>query len=288
MSFNTNEVKGAYPDLVFPYQEAVPDALLANPLFATIAGNIEGDKPYIRVPYMKTDPNAGFVKEGAVIQDGGGALDEVLITTGKIATIVTQSNESASFNQASQLIAAGVSRSIINAADNAILNNPKADNAETQNGPVGLLNTEGLATATVTPEKATGAVNGLVDAVAKMKATIGTNGGTPTAIIVNPVTESLLRTLHTSDGGSLLIDPTRADALSLHGLPIIVNKAMPDNKLFMVSASEIVAAAGSVTLAVSTDVLFNSDSLVRRATWRIGAKPVHANRLGLITVQEAQ
>ena len=58
----TNNLKSLYPDQVFVYAEAVPDALIANPLVATVAGEIEGDAPRVRVPYIKTDPTAGFGK----------------------------------------------------------------------------------------------------------------------------------------------------------------------------------------------------------------------------------
>lgn len=274
----TNNLKSLYPDQVFAYNEAVPDALIANPLVATVAGEIEGDAPRVRVPYIKTDPTSGFVKEGADITDGGGELDEVLISTGKIATVVKQSNESASFETASQLIAAGVSRSIVTSADNAFLNNAKNEDTDAQNGPVGILNTEGIPATQTTGE-------GIVDAVADAKAAIGGNGGIPTAIVANYAVEAILRKLKTTDGRGLLIDPVEAGELSIHGLPVIVNRAMPDNTLLVVSAGEIVAAVGTVNLAVSTDALFTSDSLIRRATWRIGAKVIHPNRLAKLTIE---
>ena len=274
----TNNLKSLYTDQVFVYTEAVPDALIANPLVATVAGEIEGDAPRVRVPYIKTDPTAGFVKEGADITDGGGELDEVLISTGKIATVVKQSNESASFETASQLIASGVSRSIVTSADNAFLNNAKSEDTDAQDGPVGILNTEGIPATQTTGE-------GIVDAVADAKAAIGGNGGIPTAIVVNYAVEAILRKLKTTDGRGLLIDPVESGELSIHGLPVIVNRAMPDNTLLIVSAGEIVAAVGTVNLAVSTDALFTSDSLIRRATWRIGAKVIHANRLAKLTIK---
>lgn len=274
----TNNLKSLYSDQVFAYTEAVPNALIANPLVATVAGEIEGDAPRVRVPYIKTDPTAGFVKEGADITDGGGELDEVLISTGKIATVVKQSNESASFETASQLIAAGVSRSIVTSADNAFLNNAKSDDTDAQNGPVGILNTEGIPATQTTGE-------GIVDAVADAKAAIGGNGGIPTAIVANYAVEATLRKLKTTDGKGLLIDPVEAGELSIHGLPVIVNRAMPDNTLLVVSAGEIVAAVGTVNLAVSNDALFTSDSLIRRATWRIGAKVIHPKRLAKLTIK---
>lgn len=275
----TSDQKSLYPDQVFTYTEVVPEALLLNPAVATIAGEIEGDKPMVRVPYIKTDPVATFVAEGAEIPDGGGMLDEVTLTTGKLALLIQRSNESTTFNMPSQLIAAGVSRAIVNQADAALLTNAKASDSEQQNGPVGLLNIDGLTALTR-------AATDIVDAVADAKATIGAKGATPTAVIVGYGMEAALRKLKDTTGKALLIDPTRADALTLHGLPVIVNKAMPDKTLFVVAAAEIVAAAGPVKLNASDAAVFNRDSVQQRATWRIGYKPIHADRLVKITVTE--
>lgn len=279
-TMTTSDQKSLYPDQVFTYTEVVPEALLLNPAVATIAGEIEGDKPMVRVPYIKTDPVATFVAEGAEIPDGGGMLDEVTLTTGKLALLIQRSNESTTFNMPSQLIAAGVSRAIVNQADAALLTNAKASNSEQQNGPVGLLNIDGLTALT-------SAATDIVDAVADAKATIGAKGATPTAVIVGYGMEAALRKLKDTTGKALLIDPTRSDALTLHGLPVIVNKAMPDKTLFVVAAAEIVAAAGPVKLNASDAAVFNRDSMQQRATWRIGYKPIHADRLVKITVTEA-
>ena len=272
----TNDLKGLYPDKSFKYSEAVPSALIVDPRIVTVAGVIEGDAPTIRVPYIKTDPTSGFVAEGAEIADGGGTLDEVLIATGKIATIVRQSNESASFESASQLIAAGVSRSIVTSADTAFLNN-------TGDGPKGILTDTGLIAL-----EATVADNTALDAIADAKAKIGANGGTATALVMNHGTEAMFRKMKTSEGLVLLIDPTRGDALTLHGLPVIVNKAMPDNTILVASAAEIVAAVGDVKLTTSDQALFTYDSIIRRATWRIGAKAVHPDRLAKITITDGE
>ena len=279
-TMTTTDQKSLYPDQVFTYTEVVPEALLLNPAVATMAGAIEGDKPMVRVPYIKTDPVATFVAEGAEIPDGGGMLDEVTLTTGKLALLIQRSNESASFNMPSQLIAAGVSRAIVNQADAALLTNAKATGSDEQNGPVGLLNIDGVTTATSAP-------NDIVDAVADAKATIGAKGATPTAVIVGYEMEAALRKLKDTTRKALLIDPTRSDALTLHGLPVIVNKAMPDKTLFVVAAAEIVAAAGPVKLNASDAAVFNRDSVQQRATWRIGYKPIHADRLVKITVTAA-
>ena len=87
-TMTTTDQKSLYPDQVFTYTEVVPEALLLNPAVATMAGEIEGDKPMVRVPYIKTDPVATFVAEGAEIPDGVGMLDEVTLTTGKLALLI--------------------------------------------------------------------------------------------------------------------------------------------------------------------------------------------------------
>lgn len=274
----TTDQKGIYPDQTFNYYEAVPEALIVNPLITTVAGVIEGDRPLIRVPYVKTDPTSGFVAEGAEIPDGGGVLDEVLVSSGKIALLLQQSNESRSFQSAEELISAGVSRSIMNRADALLLgNNPTGDDMT----PKGLLHVDGI-TEVTTPEA------GIVDAVADAKATIGANGGDPTAIVVGYQMDATLRKLKDTTGKGLLIDPTHGGDLTLHGLPVIVNQGMENDSILIVSAKEVVAAVGRITLTDSDSAVFNRDSVQRRATWRIGWKPVHANRLAKISVTSSK
>ncbi|MFT8652342.1 MAG: phage major capsid protein [Bifidobacterium aquikefiri] len=278
MSFTTTEQKGLYPDLTFPYTDAVPDALIVNPAIATVAGIIEGDKPQIRVPYVKTDPTSGFTAEGSEIADGGGVLDEVLVTTGKIATIVTQSNESATFSTASQLIASGVSRSITTSANGAFLTNPAASTL----GSTGLLNTTGM----LTPDAA--ALADIIDLIADTRAQIETNGGTPTAILVSPLVEAALRKLKDATGGTYILgNPSQNNALSIFALPVIANKSITANTLLIDSAAEVVAAVGNINVASSTDAAFTSDSIVRRATWRIGHNVIHPDRLAKLTITAA-
>jgi HK97 family phage major capsid protein len=282
MSFNTTNQKGIYSDLVFPYVEAVPDALIVNPAIATVAGIIEGDKPQIRVPYVKTDPSSGFTAEGSEITDGGGVLDEVLVTTGKIATIVTQSNESATFSTASQLIASGVSRSIATSANGAFLTNPIATGSNPQLGSIGLLNTTGM----LTPDAV--ALAGIIDLIADTRAQIETNGGTPTAILVSPLVEAALRKLKDTTGGTYILgNPSQNNALSIFALPVIANKSITANTLLIDSAAEVVAAVGNIHVASSTDAAFTSDSIVRRATWRIGHNVIHPDRLAKLTITAA-
>lgn len=269
------QLKGLYPDAVFPYQEAAPMALLSDPRVASFAAIIEGDAPRLRVPFVKTPPTAGFVREGMEIPDGGGWLDEISINTGKLALIVCRSNESTKFNTATQLVSSGISTAMSEQADWALLNNPKAADPDEQNGSIGLLLTEGMVTVTAGNE------NDIVAAVADAKAQVGTNGGIPTAILCNYNTEADLRKLWAASG-YVLADATRADAISIHGVPVIVNKAMPDNKLFMVSAHEIPFASTGVQMATSSEANFLKDGTVYRATWRFGAKIVHPNRCAII------
>lgn len=275
----TTPQKGLYPDSVFNYAEAVPGSLVLNPAVATVAGQVAGDEPQLRVPYIKTEFVAGFTPEGEEISDGGGELDEVLVNTAKVATIVTQSNESATFQTASQLIAAGVSRSLVTKADSAFLLNAKAEEGQPQLGSVGLLNLDGLTSIEDV------AFANLVDEIAQSKATVEALGGTPTAILTSPALSARLRTLKSTDGGTYVLgSPTESGQLSIFSLPVVVSRFVPDDTLVIVSASELVAAVGDVKLAVSTDAKFTSDSIVRRATWRIGFNLVHADRIVKLVV----
>ena len=74
------------PDVTaFVPGNVVPDALILNT--ATVVGQIEGDEPAIRVPFVADDGVVGFVAEGAEIPDADQDFDEVVVLTGKVAAL---------------------------------------------------------------------------------------------------------------------------------------------------------------------------------------------------------
>ena len=97
-----NSTKAWSPDLtaVAP-TDAVPDALvLATSL---VVGRVEGDEPAVRVQYVDDD-TAGFVAEGAAIDEAEPDLAEVLVHTGKVAQLIRLSREQFTQPNASSLL----------------------------------------------------------------------------------------------------------------------------------------------------------------------------------------
>ncbi|WP_409480546.1 phage major capsid protein [Micrococcus luteus] len=285
--------KGLYPDQTFIAHEVLPDALLFE--LATIAGAIEGDAPAIRVPYVSADPTVGFVAEGEEIGVVDPELDEVLVRTAKLAHIVRQTNESAAHSDASELLSLSMTRAMTTKANTALFTNPivRADAKDSTSAvlqPIGLLNSPGLAEGTGDNvhhwvlDPATNALDPIIDVIAAVES----NGGTPTHITTDPKTWAAISKMKaaTDSHVPLMGAPTAQAQRVLFGLPVIVTPAMAASPgLLITDKNNIIAADSALRLATSDQHFFGSDSLARRATWRIGWTMVHPERTGLLTVE---
>lgn len=135
----TNTPEGWSPNVVSTYN---PDDMLADALIvqaATLAGHVDGDEPAVLVPYVATDPEAGFVPEGEAIPMESVGSAQVAITTDKVAVLTRMSRELTTHPGAAERIANSVRRSVTAKADAAFLGN-------TEN-PTGLFNIDGIPTA---------------------------------------------------------------------------------------------------------------------------------------------
>lgn len=237
---------------------------------ATLAGNVEGDAPQVLVPYVSSDPNAGFVEEGTEITFGGGQLDQVAISTHKIASLSMVSRELVAQKGAAERIAQSMRRAVTANADQAYLNNPSA--------PTGLFQIAGIATA--------GALGTDLFSAYDAVATIEADGGQATHLLMNPTDWGTLSKLPVADGSnqSLLANIHDAAQRSLAGVPVIVHSAVPAGQALMLDSSEVVAAYATLDLARSDDAYFEYDAVGIRATWRIGWEIVRPARLQKLTV----
>lgn len=260
--------KGLYPDQTFLARDVVPDALIFQ--LATIAGNIEGDEPAVRVPFVAEDPTVGFVAEGDPIGEDNPDLDEVLVRTGKLAVISKQSNESATYTDANQLIADSLARAVTVKGNSALLSNPV--------DPTGLLNLAGVVDG--------GTLGENLDVLADAITTVEINGGTASNITMDPASWGAIRNLKAASNSniSLIGSPAEQTARTLYGLPVLVTPQMPAGTVLVSDRREIVAAVGPVKLATSEHAYYGSDSLARRVTWRLGWNVVRANRLAKVSV----
>lgn len=262
------------PDVTaFVPGDVVPDALILNT--ATVVGQIEGDEPAMRVPFVADDGVVGFVAEGAEIPDADQEFDEVVVLTGKVAALGKYSFETLAQPQAARMVVESLSRAVVTKANAAYLGN-----LEAAPGPTGLLNTPGI----IDFETPIGDdLDQLVDAVSFIEL----DGGTATHIIANPTAWATLSKLKrgADSNESLVGAGTVAAERALLGLPVLVTPAMPAGSLLVVDQSGVIGAQGPVRVARSDDAYFSSDSIGVRVTWRLGWKVMHGTRVAKLTIQ---
>lgn len=257
-----------------------PDDMLKEALIvtaATRAGTVEGDEPSLLVPYVSTDPAAGFVAEGELIPLADVGASQIVVTTDKVAVVTRVSHELTSHPKAAERIAKSLRRSITAKADAAFITNAS--------DPTGLLAIAGINTA--------GDLGGATDpnlfAAYDAVAAIEDDGGQATHLLVNPLDWAELCKLPEGTGSnkSLLADVHNAATRSLAGVPVIVHSAITAGTALMLDKSEVVAAYGQLLLARSDDAFFQNDAVAIRATWRIGWNIVRPNRLQKLTIGAA-
>lgn len=272
------------PDVIAAWQFGVmiPDALVAQT--STVVGTVQGDQPYVRVPYISADPPASFYPEGSTIVGGDPTMSEVAFQTGKLAALSRLSNESLRqpLDVASALFTS-FQRSLRRQANRVYLSNPV-----TAGQPTGLVNTPGIHVG--------GALGANLDGVADAIAFIESNDGSADYVIMDPLSWGSLRKMKaTSSGGTPLLGPPSADGTrALFGVPVVVSSQMPftapvgttagSGSVLVVDKLAVVSAFSDVELARSTDVYFASDSTGLRATCRIGFGVLFPNRIAKLSV----
>lgn len=258
----------------FAAREVVPDALILQA--STVSGSVEGDAPAVRVAYVD-DANAQFTAEADVIPESDPALNEVLVYTGKITQLVRLSNEQWRQPGTSGELSASVRRAVIKKANEAFLTQA-APTGGNVTPPAGLMNIAG----TVNGGAIADDLDGLVDLIATLEG----NGSNPSRIILSPTAWASLRKFKTATGQAttLLGAGTNDATRTLLDLPVLVSSAMPAGAGMVIDRDAIPSAVGTVNVATSEHLYFNSDSIALRATWRIGWNVMRPNRLGKFTV----
>lgn len=263
------------PDVsTFAASDAVPDALILT--MTTVAGAIEGDEPVVRVAYVDDD-EAQFTSEGAVIPEADPALNEKIVSTGKVTQLVRLSSEQYAQPGTATEIAESVRRAVTKKANSAFLTQA-IPTAPAVTPPAGILEYPGL---TVGAE-----VDGNLDALVDLLAELESNGASPSAILLDPLGWAALRKIKTETGAaSALLGAGTSDAARvLLDLPVTVTGSMPANSGVVIDKGAIVSAVGTVQVASSEHVYFAADSMALRCTWRFGAAVVKPDRIGTFTV----
>ena len=121
-AMTTNSAGAWRPDVyTFAPTDVVPDALILQ--CTTVAGEIEGDEPVMRVAYVDDD-DAQFTAEGDEIPEGEPALAEVLVHTAKVTQLVRLSNEQWSQTNTAAQLSQSVSRAVTRRANLAFVAEP--------------------------------------------------------------------------------------------------------------------------------------------------------------------
>lgn len=273
-----NVASGWRPDKIhyFNADEQLSESLYV--MATTFGGEIQGDAPALRVPYIDDADSAGFVAEGAEIPEDDPDLDEVLVYTRKIARLVKMSREQASQPGVGDKISASVKNDLIRKMDRALL---------TQSAPVspavapaaGIVNVAGI----VEGDPITANLDPLVDLIAELSS----NDATPRFLIVDPLAYAFLYKLKTDDTASnqgLLSAATESPTSPILGLTTQVSNALPANSGVVIDPAAIVSAYSQLEIATDESVYFASDNIGIRATVRVGHTVVRPQRIGKLTI----
>ena len=256
--------------------DAVPDALILNT--STVAGDIEGDAPLVRVQYVD-DADASFTAEGEYITEEEPGLSERVVPTGKVTQLIKLSREQWAQPNANELLSASVARAVTKAGNKAYLDQP-APTAPAVTPPAGLLHIPGIING--------GAVDEDLDGLVDLLALLATNDSTPSHIVLSPTAWASMRKFKTGvDYNTSLLGTGATDAQRfLLDLPVIVTPAAPADAGLVIDNTAVVSAVGPVMVATSVHAFFGADSIAVRCTWRFGANAVKPNRIGKFTVTE--
>ncbi|MEV7800940.1 phage major capsid protein [Microbacterium foliorum] len=301
MSITTNlDLKSLFPDIVDP--RAVEHGLVRKTLIdkiTTFTIPCEGDVPSVLVPYAPLEPEVGFVKEGAEIPSAEAQLHEAVIHTGKVATIQELSWEAirqnyqpgVAYEQATDPIATNavanstagkillknLSNAIARKTNDALLNNTSPLGAK------GLLTLEGIQDAGTLEE---GNLDAISDAISMVEAELGT----PTHIVIDPLSWGKLRKTKTAaNAGTLLLGSAVDETPStLFGVEVVVAPEMPKGTALVLDKNHILSSYGKLILSCSQDAAFTRDSVIARMTWRFGATALYPKHIAKVTIPVAK
>ncbi|WP_079621704.1 phage major capsid protein [Mycobacteroides abscessus] len=259
-------------------QGVAPRDLIASALILSCsvqAGDVEGDAPVVRVPFVALDDSA-FVPEGEAIPEAETNTREVIIATGKIATLVPVSREQYGQATIASLLSDAVRMDMVRKANKAFLAQP-APTAPAYTPPAGIL------AQPITNGGTLGAdLDELIDAVA----TIENAGGRASHILANPTAWSTISKLKkAADSNESLVGAgTTAAARQLLSLPILTDRDVPANTIVVLDHTAILSVHGPIQVAVSHEHYFNRDTIGVRATWRFGQTVADPARIVKITL----
>ena len=131
-----------------------------------------------------------------------------------------------------------------------------------------------------------GEVSESLDALVDLIAVLRDNLSTPSHILVDPLGWGEISKLKTAQNynSALLGAGTQDTAQRLLSLPVLIDASVPDYSGVVLDKNAVVSAVGPVKVSTSGHQYFSSDSVLLRATWRVGHNVVRPERIGTFTI----
>lgn len=286
MAINTNSGIMAWnPErTTLPASDVTPEALVLNPLVATIAATPQGDASYVRIPFIAADPDAEIVAEGEDLPEGDATRAEIHVYARKIGILQKISREAYGQQLAGDNASAGASdlfteslkRAVTAKLDGMFVNAPERRDD---------VYAPGLATDTTDAVIDAGIIAGNLDPIVDALALVSDNGASPTCILTSNSGWAALQKLKYADGRPVVNPAAQEAALpQIAGLPVVRSAAVPKDKLLIIDAANIIVALTDVTVDVDASTYFRSDSIAVRATARLGWGIVQRGRIARLTI----
>ncbi|WP_094295464.1 phage major capsid protein [Mycobacterium neumannii] len=250
--------------IVRPIQD---ESVAMRPEVATVVNTAS---PTFRIPVVDEDAAAAWVPEGNDIDLTDPTVTEEVVTPLKVAALVKVSSELAedSSPEATEVVRASLARSVARKIDAAFFGNTVT------NGPSGLLSLNDTQTVSA------GSTLTNLDWAIAAKTALRKVGSTATSFVANADTVASIESLKTEANSnqpllaSTVGDATRAPGETVLGVPLVAvadGTSVADGLIWALDKAKVfVVLRRDVTLDVSSDYFFNSDSLAVRVTCRVG------------------
>ncbi|WP_457171554.1 phage major capsid protein [Mycobacteroides abscessus] len=269
-SFHPNEVALA-PEV------AIPQSLILQ--CTTVIGTVTGDDRFTVCPFVSTEGQPAYVKEGDELAEANPNKSEITIMSGKVGYFERVSREQLMDPVAGKILNDDMNRSLANRANGVFINQP-APTSPAVWPPAGLLarGTHG-----------TDPVEDNLDLVSLAIAEVQSLPGGDDAdlrILVDPIGWANLNIQKKSTGSneSLLGSGAEATERRLKGVQVIVTSSMPILTMAVLDRRRVLSAVGPVLAATSEHAEFTSENIVARMSIRFGIEVNDARAVQVLPV----
>ena len=259
------------------YGPLVVQPALDASVFAQVASLARTSATEYRIPIVAVDPTAQWVAEGAEIAVSDPTLQELVVTSPKVAglTIVSRELADDSTPAAAEVVGQGLARDIARRIDQAAFAGLAAP------APAGLSTLTGAQT--YVNANAFTNLDFAAQAISKAEQV----GATVSAFVTSPATALALATIKTATGSNqpvLGADATSATSRQIIGVPLYVSQYVAANTLWAIDRSRVwLVLRDDTKVEADRSVYFTSDRVAVKATMRAGFGFVHPQSVVKVT-----